>query len=137
MMALIQGDTELGEIIMRTFILRRVELLAAGVEDVVLIGSIHSPGTFRIKEFLMRNGHPTPISILNEMQMYKTSWIISILMPARYCFDLSRQLSLKIYLLIKLQSVLEKRGLNPANVEWFTNAVEREVMKIRQLQDDC
>ena len=24
----------------------------------MLIGSIHSPGTFRIKEFLMRNGHP-------------------------------------------------------------------------------
>jgi thioredoxin reductase (NADPH) len=58
MMALIQGDTELGEIIMRAFILRRVELLAAGVGDVVLIGSIHSPGTFHIKEFLMRNGHP-------------------------------------------------------------------------------
>ena len=57
-MALIQGDTELGEIIMRAFILRRVELLAAGVGDVVLNGSIHSPGTFHIKEFLMRNGHP-------------------------------------------------------------------------------
>jgi thioredoxin reductase (NADPH) len=58
MMALIQSDTELGEIIMRAFILRRVELLAAGVGDVVLIGSIHSSSTFRIKEFMMRNGHP-------------------------------------------------------------------------------
>jgi thioredoxin reductase (NADPH) len=33
-------------------------LIAAGVGDIVLIGSIHSAGTLRIKEFLMRNGHP-------------------------------------------------------------------------------
>jgi thioredoxin reductase (NADPH) len=58
MMALLQGDDELGEILMRAFILRRVELVAAGVGDVVLIGSANSAGTFRIKEFLMRNGHP-------------------------------------------------------------------------------
>jgi thioredoxin reductase (NADPH) len=58
MMALIQSDAEIGEILIRAFILRRVELLAAGVGDVVFIGSIHSPGTHRIKEFLMRNGHP-------------------------------------------------------------------------------
>ena len=58
MMALMQGDDELGEILMRAFILRRVELVAAGVGDVVLIGSANSAGTFRIKEFLMRNGHP-------------------------------------------------------------------------------
>ena len=43
---------------MRAFILRRVELVAAGVGDVVLIGSTHSAGTLRVKEFLMRNGHP-------------------------------------------------------------------------------
>src|SRR5215213_12004885 len=43
---------------MRAFILRRVELVAAGVGDIVLIGSMHSAGTLRIKEFLMRNGHP-------------------------------------------------------------------------------
>ena len=43
---------------MRAFILRRVELVTAGVGDVVLIGSTHSAGTHRIKEFLMRNGHP-------------------------------------------------------------------------------
>jgi thioredoxin reductase (NADPH) len=43
---------------MRAFILHRVELVAAGLGDVVLIGSRHSAGTLRIKEFLMRNGHP-------------------------------------------------------------------------------
>jgi thioredoxin reductase (NADPH) len=58
MMALVQTDAELGEVLMRAFILRRVELVAAGVGDVVLIGSRHSAGTLRIKEFLMRNGHP-------------------------------------------------------------------------------
>lgn len=58
MLALVQGDVELGQILMRAFILRRVELVAAGVGDVVLIGSTHSAGTLRIKEFLMRNGHP-------------------------------------------------------------------------------
>src|SRR5215467_11862556 len=58
MMTLIQTDAELGEILTRAFILRRVELIAAGVGDIVLIGSIYSASTLRIKEFLMRNGHP-------------------------------------------------------------------------------
>jgi thioredoxin reductase (NADPH) len=58
MMALVQTDAELGDILMLAFILRRVELVAAGVGDVVLIGSAHSAGTLRVKEFLTRNGHP-------------------------------------------------------------------------------
>ncbi len=58
MLALVQTDAELSEILMRAFILRRAELVAAGVGDVVLIGSMHSAGTLRIKEFLMRSGHP-------------------------------------------------------------------------------
>jgi len=58
MISLLQSDAELGEIIMRAFILRRVEMVASGIGDVVLIGSSNSSSTFRIKEFLMRNGHP-------------------------------------------------------------------------------
>ena len=58
MLALLQTDAELGEILMRAFILRRVELVTAGMGDVVLVGSMHSAATLRIKEFLMRNGHP-------------------------------------------------------------------------------
>jgi thioredoxin reductase (NADPH) len=58
MLSLLQTDADLGEIMMRAFILRRVELVSAGVGDVVLVGSNHSAGTLRIKEFLMRNGHP-------------------------------------------------------------------------------
>jgi thioredoxin reductase (NADPH) len=55
---LVQTDVELSEIIMRAFILRRLELIAHGIGDVVLVGSAHSAGTLRIKEFLSRNGHP-------------------------------------------------------------------------------
>jgi thioredoxin reductase (NADPH) len=58
MMTLIQTDAEPGEILTRAFILRRVELIAAGVGDIVLVGSTYSASTLRIKEFLMRNGHP-------------------------------------------------------------------------------
>ena len=58
MVALVQTDPELSEILMRAFILRRVELIAHGLGDVALVGSVHSPGTLRIKEFLTRNGHP-------------------------------------------------------------------------------
>ncbi len=55
---LVQTDAEIGEIIMGAFILRRVGLSRSGVGDVVLVGSAHSAGTLRLKEFLMRNGHP-------------------------------------------------------------------------------
>ncbi|MDB5075590.1 MAG: trxB 1 [Chloroflexi bacterium] len=58
LLALLQTDAEIGEILMRAFILRRIELVASGIGDVVLVGSAHSAGTLRIKEFLMRNGHP-------------------------------------------------------------------------------
>lgn len=58
LLALVQTDTELSEIIMRAFILRRVELIAHGIGDVVLIGSVHCSGTLRVREFLTRNGHP-------------------------------------------------------------------------------
>ncbi len=55
---IVQSDAELSELFMRAFILRRVRLIARQFGDVVLIGSDHSPGTLRIREFLTRNGHP-------------------------------------------------------------------------------
>ncbi|MFY9823650.1 MAG: cyclic nucleotide-binding domain-containing protein, partial [Thermoanaerobaculia bacterium] len=58
LLGLVQTDSELSEIILRAFILRRVELIAQGLGDVVLVGSSHSPGTLRVKEFLTRNGYP-------------------------------------------------------------------------------
>ena len=58
MLALVQTDADLGEVILRAFILRRVNLIAQGFGDVVLLGSNRCTGTLRVKEFLTRNGHP-------------------------------------------------------------------------------
>jgi thioredoxin reductase (NADPH) len=58
LLSLIQTDSELSDIFLRAFILRRVELISRGIGNVVLIGSIHSLDSLRIKEFLTRNGHP-------------------------------------------------------------------------------
>src|SRR5882724_1831791 len=58
LLSLVQTDSELGDILMRAFILRRVELIAREFGDVVLVGSVHCAGTLRVKEFLTRNGHP-------------------------------------------------------------------------------
>jgi thioredoxin reductase (NADPH) len=58
LLALVQNDSELSDIFLRAFILRRVELIAHGFGDVVLIGSSFCQATLRVKEFLTRNGHP-------------------------------------------------------------------------------
>jgi len=58
LLGLIQTDPEISNVLMRAFIYRRVELIAQGLGDVVLVGSTHSAATLRIKEFLTRNGHP-------------------------------------------------------------------------------
>jgi thioredoxin reductase (NADPH) len=56
--ALVQRDSELSEILMRAFILRRVGLLSQADNDLVLLGSPHSGATLRLKEFLTRNAQP-------------------------------------------------------------------------------
>jgi thioredoxin reductase (NADPH) len=58
LLSLVQTNSELSEILMRAFILRRVELLSQGLGNVVVIGSAHCAGTLRVKEFLGRNNHP-------------------------------------------------------------------------------
>jgi thioredoxin reductase (NADPH) len=58
LLGLIQTDAELSDIFMRAFVLRRIEMIAGGLGDVVMIGSAHNAGTLRIREFLRRNGHP-------------------------------------------------------------------------------
>jgi thioredoxin reductase (NADPH) len=58
LLAVVQTDADLGEILMRAFILRRTALVAGGLGDAVVLGSTHDAGTLRIKEFLSRNGHP-------------------------------------------------------------------------------
>ena len=54
----VQTDPELSDILLRAFVLRRVELIARSSGDTVLIGSSHSAATLRLREFLTRNGHP-------------------------------------------------------------------------------
>jgi thioredoxin reductase (NADPH) len=58
MHALIQTDAEIGEVLMKALIYRRIELVAQGIGDALLIGSAHSAATLRIRAFLTRNGHP-------------------------------------------------------------------------------
>ena len=56
--SLIARDAELSEILMRAFILRRLELINSGGGGLVLLGSRHSAQTLHLREFLSRNGHP-------------------------------------------------------------------------------
>jgi thioredoxin reductase (NADPH) len=55
---LVLRDSELSEILMRAFILRRTALMSQDKNDMVLLGSRHSGSTQRIREFLSRNGQP-------------------------------------------------------------------------------
>jgi thioredoxin reductase (NADPH) len=55
---LVQRDSELSELLMRAFILRRVALMNKDDVDMVLLGSRHSGSTQNIREFLSRNGQP-------------------------------------------------------------------------------
>jgi len=56
--ALVAKDAELSEILMRAFILRRLELVRQGYGNAILMGSRHSAQTLQLREFFSRNGHP-------------------------------------------------------------------------------
>ena len=58
MHALSQADAEMSEVLMKALIYRRIEMVAQGIGDALLIGSAHSAATLRIRAFLTRNGHP-------------------------------------------------------------------------------
>jgi thioredoxin reductase (NADPH) len=58
LLGLVQTDSELSDKLMRAFLLRRLELIARKLGDVVVIGSEHSSSTLRIRGFLTRNEHP-------------------------------------------------------------------------------
>ncbi len=55
---LVMGEPDVGEILMRAFILRRVGLIAHGQGGVVLLGPGHASETLRLERFLTRNGYP-------------------------------------------------------------------------------
>ena len=56
--SLVGKDAELSEILLRAFILRRIELIRRGYGNIILMGSNHSSQTLQLREFLSRNGHP-------------------------------------------------------------------------------
>lgn len=58
MRALVARDAELSEILLRAFILRRLELIKRGYGNLVVMGSRHSAPTLQLREFLSRNAHP-------------------------------------------------------------------------------
>jgi thioredoxin reductase (NADPH) len=56
---IVQTDSEIMEIFMRAFILRRMGLIASEqAGDVILLGSMHSSATLRLVQFLTRNTYP-------------------------------------------------------------------------------
>ncbi len=56
--ALMIGSAEVGEIMMRAFILRRVGLIEEGGVGSVLVGNLGTPDLVRLQGFLSRNGYP-------------------------------------------------------------------------------
>jgi len=59
--ALLIGSADLGELIMRAFILRRVGLINADHVGSVLVGRPDDPDLVRLQGFLTRNGYPNSI----------------------------------------------------------------------------
>jgi thioredoxin reductase (NADPH) len=55
---LIAAEPDIGEVVMRAFILRRVGMMLHGQAGVALIGPAHAADTARIETFLRRNGLP-------------------------------------------------------------------------------
>lgn len=55
---LVSAEPDIGEIIMRAFILRRVGLIMHSQASAVLIGSGRGADTLRLQRFLSRNGYP-------------------------------------------------------------------------------
>jgi thioredoxin reductase (NADPH) len=61
--ALVIGSADVGEIVMRAYILRRVALIEAGGAGSVLVGRPGAPDLVRLMGFLTRNGYP--FAVLN------------------------------------------------------------------------
>lgn len=55
---IVVGDSELSDVLVRAFLLRRTFGIARRLGDAVLVGSRHSAATLQLKEFLTRNGQP-------------------------------------------------------------------------------
>ena len=59
--ALVIGSADIGEIVMRAFILRRVGLIETDRSGSILIGHADMPDVVRLQGFLTRNGYPVTV----------------------------------------------------------------------------
>jgi thioredoxin reductase (NADPH) len=66
LLAIVQNDFALSEIVMGAFLLRHLTMVQREIGDAVLVGSSHCAGTLRIREFLTRNNHPYSMIDLDE-----------------------------------------------------------------------
>src|SRR5215470_5058611 len=55
---MVSAEPDICEIILRAFILRRMDLIRQAEGGTILVGSTHSAETLRIQRFLIRNGYP-------------------------------------------------------------------------------
>ena len=55
---MVSTESDIGEIVMRAFILRRVGLIRHVHGGVVVVGPAHSADTLRLVQFLSRNAYP-------------------------------------------------------------------------------
>jgi thioredoxin reductase (NADPH) len=77
---LLRSESQLGEIFMRAFLLRRIELLKISDGDAIVVGCVNSPPTLGLREFLTRNGHPhkfldvendpDTLNLLNDLSVF-------------------------------------------------------------------
>ncbi|WP_156680633.1 FAD-dependent oxidoreductase [Sphingomonas profundi] len=64
--AMLVGSADLGEIVMRALILRRVGLIESDGAGSILIGPAHTPDLVRLQGFLTRNGYPHNVMDASE-----------------------------------------------------------------------
>jgi thioredoxin reductase (NADPH) len=64
--ALMVGSAELGEIVMRALILRRVRLLEAAGSGTIVVGIPDTPDVMRLQNFMMRSGLPNVVLDVRE-----------------------------------------------------------------------
>ncbi len=59
--ALMIGSADVGELVMRALILRRVSLISQGAAGTILIGDRHDAEIVRLQDFLTRSGYPNVV----------------------------------------------------------------------------
>ncbi len=69
--ALLIGSAEVGEIVMRALILRRVGLLESDWVGSILIGRANAPDLVRLQGFLARNGYPQTVLDVQDPEAHE------------------------------------------------------------------